>query len=118
MIKPSRLALFQLWLSLNPLLIGFVSAVVVVAAAFGIAVIPIAPPKAVSGVVEHLTFGAGRRMSRHVAYVRLADRDVLVDLPDGQSCLVGSRIGLVRTRHLWGDGFDADLIPCTPPKKN
>ena len=118
MIKPSKLALVKLWLELNPVLLGLLGAAVVLAAALGVWCIPIGSARQISGVVQGLGFGGGKVVPHPIAFVRLANRNVVVQLHEGQSCVVGSRISILRERYLWGIAFDAAWLPCVRLPKN
>jgi hypothetical protein len=97
MIRPTKLALAELWASLHPVGIGLFLAIVLTAIFAGVISIPIGSATRLSGVIEWLALGGGGRGGYYeTAYVNLPGRDVVARLPNANSCKVGSRISLLK----------------------
>jgi len=111
-IEPTRVALARLWWSLHPGFRGLLLAMLIGVALMGIAVLPIGPPKHVSGVIESFGFGVSKFGSYPTAYVKLSDRSGMVSVRWGSSCRVGSQIHITRQQRLWGLVYTADWPPC------
>ena len=115
LIKPTVLALSELWWRLHPELRGLLLAMFVVSAVAGFLVLPIGSPQHTGGIVDHLgePWGGRSGSSFRLAFVRLPDRRVTVILPysDGL-CAAGRPMRVVRQQHLWGVGFQSEQPPC------
>ena len=115
MRRPSRAALFRLWLSERSIIVILAAITLVLALGFGVCFLPLGPPEQLTGTVLQMRMGAQKNALDRVALVGVGAETVVVSVPP-LACRTGDSILLDRRRRLWGYSIVAEPMGCAPIK--